>query len=538
MNKEDDLDFEDDEKEEDDDDNIDINEDDIVLEACFDNIKNETDLLIGFDPNAVLQNREELKINLIYFDPEITKSHDSYNYYKQFKVNVVGGFYAADDLDIFEAYLKEISKLKKIPPYVVVTYGKYLEKVYKISSNYNFIKEIIMIDRLQTYDKYLITYKKLLKHKSKGYEDLVDYLKKMGDMTSNWNTFLKFFNSSRIFTSDEIQMNRQLNTCPIISAYEYDQLYYLVHRAYAHFFTNDSGRKDPKYEPWPTFGDCNLKKIKEFLKDFDTEKKEVKDELLDKFIQLNKSKQFIEDAITYYTGETPFCYSLNRVLRNFEKGLIKLAYYFGPLLFGLNKYALAHPDKCINKDTTLYRKLKVNPLDNYIYKFSKGHILCFTSLTSTSIIDQNFQPTNLAKNINQDPHNNIKEEEKKNDDKIEIDMIIKYKHSEGNISPGLNIKELSKSKYEEERILFPFTFMRLNDISKSPDSDNKYIYDLEIINRKKIIEYDLKEGKKYNIEQLEETYDENKQMFIQDLEVTNFTVREKEEEKRGKCNIY
>ena len=139
---------------------------------------------------------------------------------------------------------------------------------------------------------------------------------------------------------------------------------------------------------------------------------------------------------------------------------------------------------------------------------------------------------------NYDQEKIIKEEEKKDDDKIEIDMIIKYKHSEGNISPGLNIKELSKSKYEEERILFPFTFMRLNDISKSPDSDNKYIYDLEIINRKKIIEYDLKEGKKYNIEQLEETYDENKQMFIQDLEVTNFTVREKEEEKRGKCNIY
>ena len=66
MSKEDDLDFEDDEKD-DDDDNIDINEDDIVLEACFDNIKDETDLLIGFDPEAVLKNREELKINLILY---------------------------------------------------------------------------------------------------------------------------------------------------------------------------------------------------------------------------------------------------------------------------------------------------------------------------------------------------------------------------------------------------------------------------------------------------------------------------------------
>ena len=81
MNKEDDLDFGNDEKD-DDDDNIEINEDDIELEACFDIIKPETDLQIGFDPNAVLKNREELKINLIYYDPKITKSNDSYDYYK------------------------------------------------------------------------------------------------------------------------------------------------------------------------------------------------------------------------------------------------------------------------------------------------------------------------------------------------------------------------------------------------------------------------------------------------------------------------
>ena len=40
-------------------------------------------------------------------------------------------------------------------------------------------------------------------------------------------------------------------------------------------------------------------------------------------------------------------------MRNFEKGLIKLAYYIGPLLFRLNKYALEHPEKCLKEDTTL-----------------------------------------------------------------------------------------------------------------------------------------------------------------------------------------
>ena len=55
--------------------NIEINDENIILEGCFDNIKDEKDLFIGFDPDVVLKNREELKINLIYFDEKITKSN-------------------------------------------------------------------------------------------------------------------------------------------------------------------------------------------------------------------------------------------------------------------------------------------------------------------------------------------------------------------------------------------------------------------------------------------------------------------------------
>ena len=60
---------------------------------------------------------------------------------------------------------------------------------------------------------------------------------------------------------------------------------------------------------------------------------------------------------------------------------------------------------------------------------------------------------------------------------------------------------------------------------------------MEIINRKTIIEYDLKEGKKRNIENLEELYDENKPMFIEDVIESDFKVQE-QEEKKSNCNIY
>ena len=45
-------------------DNIEIKKENINLECCFDTVKDEKDLLIGFDPDVVLKNREELKINL------------------------------------------------------------------------------------------------------------------------------------------------------------------------------------------------------------------------------------------------------------------------------------------------------------------------------------------------------------------------------------------------------------------------------------------------------------------------------------------
>ena len=182
------LDYEEDDEEDIDYDNLEIDKKDIKLEACIDNIIDDKDLTIGFDPDVILKNREELKINLIYFDKKITKSNYSYDYYKKFKVNVVGGFYASDEIDIFGQYLKEISSLDKIPPYIIVTYPDYFEEIYNICQNYNFVKEIVLISRYKDkYVHYLKTHKKLLKYIAKSYDDLCDYLKKIGDVTSNWN---------------------------------------------------------------------------------------------------------------------------------------------------------------------------------------------------------------------------------------------------------------------------------------------------------------------------------------------------------------
>ena len=252
------------------------NDDDFCLcKALIDKVKDEEDLSIGFDPDEVIKNREELKINLIYFDENITNSNISYNYYKQFKVNVVGVFYASDEIEIYKQYLFTMKYEEKTPPFIVVVTPKNFEEIYNISIFYNFIKEIILIDESNQpkSNNYLKTHSTLLKKIAISYNDLIYYLKGIGDMTSNWNYYIRKLFKNRIFTYDEIKMDRQIDICSVITAYEYDKLYYMIHRALAHFFTNNSLKKNPRLENYPNFGEYNLQKINEFIDEYENEKK-------------------------------------------------------------------------------------------------------------------------------------------------------------------------------------------------------------------------------------------------------------------------
>ena len=65
-------------------------------------------------------NRNELYVNLIHFDLKMTKK-DNYKYYNDFRIDVVGGFYAIDDLSILQNYLDKI-KDKDIQ-FIVISSG-------------------------------------------------------------------------------------------------------------------------------------------------------------------------------------------------------------------------------------------------------------------------------------------------------------------------------------------------------------------------------------------------------------------------------
>ena len=438
-----------------------------VMGGAIDNIKNEIDLNVGFDMNLI--ERKELNVNLIHFDYNMTNS-ENYKYFNDFKVDVVGGFYAMDDINIFRNYLEKI-KEKNIP-FIVISSGSAGKDVIPICKKYSFIKEVIIFCANYSYNEHYISeYPGYVKKVLTSINSIYEYIKTFENDKISTDIFL--YDEIYKFSNEEISMQRQFLQCPVITAKEYDRCYFLVHKAYSHFF----GDMNDKYEK-PKFIYNNYDKIINCISKLNGKI----DGLYEQFsglLNLDNNNIFIEKAINEYTKESGFCYLLNKAMRNFESGLISLSYYMGPFLYGLNKYVKDNPNFAMSYDITLYRYINCSKLDFYLYKINKGHIICFPSITSTSSKDKGFNPTGYG-NTN-------------SDENIKIKLIIKYNHEYGSKSPGIIVEDkkgtngnyLSCYPNENEVILFPFTFMRINDI-------NENVIYLEIINRKSYIEYTLK----------------------------------------------
>ena len=437
--------------------------------------------------NTKMLRRDELNVNLIYFDLNITNK-ENYHYFNNFKIDVVGGFHAIDDLNILENYLENI-KNKDIP-FIVLSSGTSGKEVILICKKYSFIKEVIIFCKNYNYNEnYLKEYPDYVKKVFTTIRQVYDYIKTFGANKYKEGIERYLHQKEFIFSFDEIQMDKQFLQCPVITASEYDKCFYLVHKVYSHFFGNMNDKSEK-----PMFNTENFNELLEYLNQLDFQKEHEKMQLINQFknlVDLNDNNTFIERSIREYTGESNFCYLFNRVMRNFEKGLISFAHYMGPFLYGVNKYVKENSNFAISKKMKLYRIIQCSKLDFYQYKLNFGHIICFPSLTSTSSKPIKFKPTKLSQKIN----NNTNE-------MVKIKMIFKYKYKKGNISPGIIVENkkikdgtyLSKRPSENEVILFPFTFAKIYKIEHEIENGNElYVIKLEIINRKSYIEYTLKD---------------------------------------------
>ena len=445
-----------------------------------DKLIEEKEIDIGFDINLI--KRDKLYVNLIYFDLKMTNK-ENYDYYIKFKIDVVGGFQAIDDLGILIDYLESI-KSKNIS-FIIISTGTSGKDVIEICQKYSFVKEVIIFCSNYSYNEYYIKdYPNYVKKVLTSIESIYEYIKTFSN--DNKNEESKEDEKKYIFSKDEINMDRQIIQCPVISAKEYDDYYFLIHKAYSFFFKK--GLEFFDSYPEITFKKDYFDKMEkiDFMKDSTIYNK------IKELINIKNNNIFVEESIRLYTAQSKFAYLLNKNLRNFKKGLISLAFYMGPLLYGLNKYVRWNPSFAMSKSMTLYKIIKCSKLDFYEYKLNLGHIICFPSLTSTCYEPIKLKSKNLAQKVN--INSNF------NEDILNVKMIFNYNYKEGNISPGIIIgnnkghdsKPLSEFD-EKEVILFPFTFAKINKIYSSEEEEiNFQVIEMEIIARNSYIEYILK----------------------------------------------
>ena len=264
----------------------------MIKECYIDKLKDEADQDIGQDIgfDFSLLKRNELNVNLIHFDLNMTNP-ENYDYYNNFKVDVVGGFHAMDNLDMFQKYLEKINS--KNIPFIVMSSGSSGKDVIPICKQYPFVKEVIIFCGNYDYNKhYLDEYPGYVKKVFTEIKDVYKYISSFGPDKYK-EGIKKYRNSDQfIFSYDDIKMDKQLEQCPVITAYEYDKCYFLVHRAYSHFFGDINNKNDQV-----TFTKNNFNKIKDLINNSSIIDSSNKEELRSKFQSLIDCKNFAELSI-------------------------------------------------------------------------------------------------------------------------------------------------------------------------------------------------------------------------------------------------
>ena len=398
----------------------------------------------------------KLKINLIFFYEDF--SDENIDLYNRLKLDVLGGYFGIRRIDIFKKLLEEIKKDESGASFILISIGSSFKKIAEICKYFDCIKYIIIFCmKVNMYGDEYGTYLKI-KLITDNQNEIYDYLKCISDNEPDYDKNLK----------------NLLNHNLLISFYEYENYYYIHHKMLSFFFKKN----------FSELGFCNdyMKKVFNFIEHNTDLNKNRKNELKEIIENLKDSENFLNDILKFYTSESKYIYLFNKTMRNMEVGMERLSFLIGPMYYNLVRYLMnENQDLIFNERKTLYRNIYINQYDLESYYMAEGKIICFPSFTSTSF-KKGFEPTYNALKIN-----NLYNE------KILLKMELSYSPEFNNIPQGMILEDFSSNKNEEEVLLFPFTFIKVKSIK---NENNYFKLKGKIINKDRIIEFELKEGKK------------------------------------------
>ena len=413
---------------------------------------------------ALLKNEinvKKFKINLIFFYEEKSdENNENKNIYNRLKLQVLGGFFGVQNQDILKSLFNILEK--ENTSFILITTGSSFIKIKDICNEFNFIKHIIIF--CMNINKYQI-------YKSEGKVDLI---------TNSIIDVNKYLENKSINEPDyDKSIKKLISHNPLISYYEYKNYYYIFHKILSFFFREDLSELKYRLD----YKNIMFKFI-ELNSGCDSEQKQELKNIIDNIYNSNEP---LKDFLEFYTDENKYIYIFNRIMRKIEKGLSRLSFLIGPMYYSMVRLVKKErKDLNLNKSITLYRNIVINEYDLNIYYMAQDNIICFSSFTSTSKTNSEFETTKTAKEVNNFIGNAIK-----------LQMILKYKHNSDNAPIGMILANFSVNPHENEVLLFPFTFIKVNRLKKVDET--YYELSCDIINKKSVLEFGLKNGKKIDI---------------------------------------
>ena len=204
------------------------------------------------------------------------------------------------------------------------------------------------------------------------------------------------------------------------------------------------------------------------------------------FFNSNKNdlNRYISIIKAYTSEEYSFYKDFNYWLSEMDPFTYeKTGYFISDFILSLNKYAELCNKGLIGK-RTLYRGLIMKFPDLLLYEQNLNEIITFTSFTSTSLSKK------VAERFS-DIDEIFEEDDPEKSEFFSVVMQINYDCNKNQKPNAIDIDNISTYN-EEERLILPFTFFQIKNVTIN-ENNKKAKIELNVINKEQIIEEQLTE---------------------------------------------
>jgi len=432
--------------------NINISSDKVKIEKVEKNNKEDNSL------KKEINNKENKYINIIYHNQNLkdNEGHFVIKECERIQNLINGNVILTNDISKLNLVLQYLLKIRTKSKFVLIVNGWCAEDVYNFINNNNysslFINACIFTSKIAKHQETKNQYSHFYKNICDTKKGLKEYIKSC--FQNNNEKFI--FNS-------------------LINIDSYDKNYFLLHKELSLFYGDESENS--------FFS--NFSNIKKYINE--NFEKKIKDSLINCFmIFLELNKKNYEKIISVYLENYYFSKYLNLLLNQKDLSLFKMFGYFtGNLMYCLVQYGKKWKKGVIIKKT-FYWGTELNIIELLEYFKNRNKKITFPFFLSITT-KKELAEICAKRNINY----------KKRKEKYLFSVIMKIDYLlNDEYEPSVfELKDLSQFKDEEEYILLPFTFLKLNKFIIDSDKFTADL-ELEIIGKKVIFENIIKESGK------------------------------------------